>query len=219
MATQSWIDLTPHSEANFRRHRTRRLAIAILGCCCFCALAGLGFVAVLTATSPLSLGVRYIFLAIGFLLGYLCLSLAWVPFRYWAPPPVALSVTSQGLDFRLMQGNQVHIPWNRGSLRIELLARAIRENGPVEASHRMWVMWGRGDFELMWRRVVPLTYVPPSVFERVLEEARAQNLSIERIDSRRSIGLDDLGHMPIGLAQFGDGHVPYRIEYCLHPHG
>jgi hypothetical protein len=183
------FDFAPRSEANYTRHRFKRYLVGVGGCVAFAALVALGVTGILTAVSILPASERYFFTGVAVLIGYLCLSLAWVPFRYWAAPPVALSVGSTGLDFTLKSGRHVRVPWDRDSLRIELLERVTKTRRGEETDHRIWVMWGRGDFEIVWRRVVPLTYSSEGALQRVLEEARSQHLSVERVDHARSLSM------------------------------
>lgn len=183
------FDLSPLSRANYSRHRFKRYLVGLCGGVAFLALLTLGITGILTAVSLLPVYERYFFAAVGALVGYLCLSLAWVPVRYWAPPPVAMSVSSKGLDFLLGSGSRIHVPWERNSLRIELLERVLQPGLGQEMAHRIWVMWGRGDFEIVWRTVVPLVYTTEEGLRRVLEEARNQYLSVERVDHAKSLSL------------------------------
>jgi hypothetical protein len=183
------FDLTALSEVNYMRHRVKRYIVGSCGCIAFVALLFLGVSGILTAVPFLPLYERYFFTAVGALIGYLCLSLAWVPFRYWAAPPVALSVSSNGLDFLLRSGRRIDVAWKRDSLRIELLERVSQHGLGQDTDYRIWVMWARGDFELVWRRVVPLTYTSEAGLHRVLDEARNQHLSVRRIDHSKSLSM------------------------------
>jgi hypothetical protein len=187
--TPQTFDLSSLAEANYLRHRSKRYLAGLGGGLAFVAFLAIDFSGVRFAASPLPLSERYFFAAIGTLMGYLCLSLGWVPFRYWAPPPVAMSVSSEGLDFLLRTGRHIRVPWRREALRIELLERVVRSGKDQTGAYRIWVMWGRGDFELVWRRIVPLVYTTELGLQRVLEEATSQHLSVERFDPARSLSL------------------------------
>lgn len=185
----STFDLTPLSEANYIRHRFKRYLVGVAGCAAFVALLALGIAGIFVAVSSLPVYERYFFATVGALIGYLCLSLAWIPFRYWAVPPVAMTVSSNGLDFLFRSGSRILVPWERNSLRIELLERVMPHKHAPEAAYRIWVMWGRGDFEFVWRRVVPLVYTSEGGLQRVLEEARTRRLSVRRVDRAKALSL------------------------------
>ncbi len=183
------FNLVSLSEENYIRHRFNRYIVGLAGCMEYAASLALGINGILTGVSVLPAYERYYFAAVAALAGYLPLALAWVPFRYWAAPPVALSVSSKGLDFLLRSGSRIHVPWDRDSLKIELLERVIQHGRGREMNYRIWVMWGRGDFKLLWRRVVPLTYTSEGGLHRILEEARNQHVSVERIDHVTTLSM------------------------------
>jgi hypothetical protein len=182
--TPQTFDLTSLAEANYLRHRFKRYLVGLSGAGIYVALLAFLVESGLTADSSVAVSVSYTAVAVGILVGYLCLSIASVPFRYWAPPPVAMSVSSEGLDFLLRTGRHIRVPWRRDALRIGLLERVVRSGKDQTAAYRIWVMWGRGDFELVWRRVVPLIYTTEEGLHRVLEEARNQHLSVKRYDGK-----------------------------------
>lgn len=183
------FDLTSLSEENYIRHRFKRYLVGVGGCIVCAALLALGISAVFTGGSLLPAYLRYFMAAEAVLFGYLCLSLCWVPFRYWAAPPVALSVSSKGLDFLLKNGSRIHVPWEREDLRIQLLERVALDGRARGADYRIWVMWGPGDFKFVWRRVVPLTYTSEGALRRVLEEARNQHVYVKRYDNAKTLSL------------------------------
>ena len=180
------FDLSQLSEANFRRHRFARFLIGLSGWILFVFPIALTVYLFYNATLLLQVYGKYFFVGVGTLFGYLCLALAWLPVRYWARPPVALSVSSAGLDFWTRSGKWLRVPWRQeGALPIELEERVYPPGAPNEAAYSIWVKWGRIDSLLVWRRLVPLTYTTEAGFHRVLQEARAQGLPIERFDSSR----------------------------------
>ena len=183
------FNLTQLSEENYARHRTKRYVIGVSGILVFILVVAYTIEGAFNAVAILGDFDRVFFVIAAALEGYLLFSLAWVPFRYWAPPPVALSVGPQGMDFTLKSGRRIHVPWDRDVGSIELLERVVPQGNPQESSFRIWVMWGPGDFERAWRRIVPLTYVPEAALRAVLEEAHTHDVSVELVEHAKSLSL------------------------------
>lgn len=180
------FDLRQLSEANYRRHRLARFLVALGGSLLFVLPIALTVELFYVATPLLLTYGKYFFVAVGVFVGYLCLAIAWLPVRYWARPPVTLSVSSVGLNFEFRSGNWLRVPWTKqGALPIELEERVYPPGVPDEATYSIWVKWGRTDALLIWHRLVPLTYTTAAGFQRVLQEARTQGLTIERFEAAR----------------------------------
>lgn len=183
------FDLASISDENYLRHRFKRYLVAVAGSLVLAGMLALGVSGILTAVPILPVYERYFFAAMLIFVGYFCLALAWVPYRYWARPPVALSVGPLGIDFILRSGRRIHVPWARDAGMIELLERVTQHGRGRGAAYRIWVVWGTGDWEFMWRQVVPLTYTTEAAFRRVLEEARNHHLHVKRFDPPHALSL------------------------------
>jgi hypothetical protein len=160
-----------------------------MGCALFAAIFAFGVMIVLTPSPYVALPERIFFASVGMLAGFLTFSIFWIPTRFWAPPPVSLSVSPQGLGFRLRDGRQLTRSWDTSTLWIELLRRTGPSPLPAEADYRLWVTRGDTDYRLAWRRVVPLTYLTEAAFDSVLHAAEDAHVSVERVDSARSLSL------------------------------
>lgn len=180
------FELAELSAVNYRRHRAWRFAFAAAGWAAFAALLALGVYGIFEAVPYLLLWGRLFLAGCLVLAGFLCVSLASIPFRLWARPPVSLELRPQGILFSFSRGPPIEVTWEERPLQMELLQR---DNGPESqsgASYRLWVSRGARGYRLPWRRMVPLTYLTRSAFEQVLAAAKSASSEIKRIDNSRS---------------------------------
>lgn len=189
LGSSTLADIAALSSANYRRHRVLRYVSALAGFALFGLLVGLGAWGLYHDTPNLFFATRVFILACSIFLGYLCVMVAWIPFRYFGPSPVGMSVDSRGLEFSDSRGRRKFVSWSSGALHLELLARTLSEGRPNEAAFRLWFIPTRGDLYCIWRRLVPLTYLPGQLFEQVLAQAASAHLSIERVENARSGSL------------------------------
>lgn len=181
----SRFDLHGLSDASYQRHRSGRYLAGVLGC-----LALVGFVfllvgLVLPARSyPTS--AKYLTAGVALLQGYLCFALAWTLVRLWARPPIAMEVNVAGIELWTLSGESFHFAWEDESFGIELLDRRADSRTPADAWYRMWVSeGGAADWGLVWRRLVPIIYIPRPALERVLAVASSLGLRVVRTEGVR----------------------------------
>jgi hypothetical protein len=180
------IDLQQLSDAIYRRNRSWRLLAGVLGISCFAGLSLLGITGLVSATPLLLLSGRVALAAAAILGGVLCFSVAWIPVRYLAHPPVSLSVSTYGLSLRFSSGQFVRVAWEEPRIDLGLVERRAESPSNISPVYRMWLSAGKTGTKWPWQRVIPLTYMPNAAAKRVLEEARKAGLSIEELGGPES---------------------------------
>jgi hypothetical protein len=188
-------NLAALAESNYERHRILRYAAAAIGV----GLALLLLLFTLESTSnatPLLLDPgRLGFLAASLVVGYFCVSLAWIPFRLLAPPPISVSITSAGLELETVNGKVFRANWSDDRLAGELLVRGIEPASPLESRFRLLIGRGAYDYRVPWRSIPPAAYLTEVCAKRILEAAQSAGVSIERVDNPHSASLVRPGSM------------------------
>jgi hypothetical protein len=148
-----------------------------------------GISGVLAAVPYLSNPVRYLFLAVALWVAYFLLTLAWIPFRFWASPPVGVSADARGLTFRLRDGRRMEVNWKTESLWIEILKRTGPTISETGAAWRLWIIKSDWDNRLLWRKVVPLVYTTEAEADAVLQAAGHAGMSIKNVETAHSLSM------------------------------
>ena len=170
-------DLRSLSDTNYRRHRGWRYASALVGCATLVGLVAVGVEGLWVAVPLLLAPSRYFTAACLGIVGYLCFTLAWIPYRFLAPPPIGITVNRHELVFLNRTGKRTKLRLDRGAIWMELLERT-GPSVPREAAYRLWLIRGDIDYALAWRRITPLTYLTATESESIRKAAEAAGLSI-----------------------------------------
>jgi hypothetical protein len=151
---------------------------------------------VLDQSARLSVPVAYAFAGVGVLFGFLSLSLAWIPVRFWAQPPVKIQVREGGLKLWDRSGVETQLNWTLSSVRLELLVRSGDGQG-TGPSDRIWVAPGTRALRLPWRPLIPLIYTTRDGAKQLLSATRAANLSVTRRENGKAVTMRKSGNQEV----------------------
>ncbi len=175
--TSGDFELRGLSDFNYRRHRRSRWAVILLGVGSVAVLwwaADTAIVIALTRSEPLSFegaAVAVFGSLIALIFGVS------VPYRFLAPPPLHLSVRTEGLRFECRRGRSRLVRWTGPQFAIQLADREGVAGVPEEAWFRLRVI-GR-DILYFWQPVIPVTYLTKDAMLGVLAGAQHAGLKIE----------------------------------------
>jgi hypothetical protein len=161
-----------------RRRRYRGLFCAAAGCgvAVFAVLATL---LVTLSSFRWTLAALWVAGLVGCLPVYLLLLVGSQAFRYLAPPPSAISISTQGLEFRFPKRRRMSVDWPVSRPGLELTSRRPDLSRPHETECRLY-LHRREDIIRFWRRILPDSYLTEEAFDSLLRFASAAGCGIER---------------------------------------
>jgi len=144
-------------------------------------------------------------LAAGLFIAGLTFAMVLYPYRYWARPPVELSIGPDGLGFHLASGRNLELKWSNSTSRIAIVLREDDPDIPVYARFRLFIDKDGLDAKLPWRRVIPLVYVPKQALDSILAHAESAGLGISTTDVTFALTFQSSMRKPCKSVLLGHG--------------
>jgi hypothetical protein len=104
-------------------------------------------------------------------------------------PPTGLVVDSNGLTFELPNGSTRHMAWDSKFDEMLLYVGDADSGGPESSRCKLEVRHRTLDWELPWRKTVPITYLPVEAAKRILESVQQTGLEVVRHENARVLSL------------------------------
>ncbi|MCI4326965.1 MAG: hypothetical protein L3K16_04945 [Thermoplasmata archaeon] len=173
------FDLRGYSESNYQRNRRPRvialtIAIGVI-------LAFLTMFATVLATGldhPWEFGAALIIVVGGTPTVYLAFAMPFAYYKWYLRPPVGLTITPDTIVFEAISGGAISFRASEPGLRIGLSVLSDLAGAPPESRVLLVARHGEGDTALVWRRLLPFTYLPTGAVPAVLAWARRAGLEI-----------------------------------------
>jgi len=185
--SKSVYDLSQFAEANFQRHRRPRLIMVAVASLSALGMATFLLYAIYAAPSfekiaAVVIGVTGIFVS------YMLLSLMELPIKYWGKPPDRVVISDLGIEFATGAEVPRAVLWSDVGVRVNLLIRAPGSGVPDSARVRVTVV-KEEETGRIWRRLIPITYVPEKAALEILGFARGAGCRIEENESKHVMSL------------------------------
>jgi len=183
------FDLAALSEANFQRHRGVRAASLVCAAAILGALWWMGY-SVYTTPGSSQGGYAETFLAVDVLFSATTFMLALRVYRSLMRPPIGLVVDANGLTFELPNGSMRIMAWNSRFDQMMLYVGDATSGGPDTSRCLIEVRQRTLDWELPWRKTVPITYLPVEAAKRILESVEKTGLEVVKRENARVLSLN-----------------------------